>query len=508
MFPTRALFRQEFYLLKHMAANKEEQAKKEYTTPSPDEITKALRKYFDILHNFFLETTGSQASKFTKNSSFSEAIKTDPTELASRAEKTYPRYIPEILRFHSEFSNVLLGSGRSIGGLKNVLGGSSRFPIAAFDGLRKFALYADTIYIPDPVLPWLETDRKEEHFRLIKILEACHDLLRIKPLIDVNLPYPAVIVFPSWEKSLETSDEQTQDRIWDLVLDFFSHYLGTRFEDEGDLIEYVIGPGRLRFREAVDKHRLLYPPEANNLMSFDEGVKTYKDAVKVWRTPEWMAQFESLPPEQQVLNAIVERLIPQFHVKDNSYSFDANPLFWLAPHFYYYRLCAEAGNSELQKHGLLKTQTFAALQSFLHPNMVWLGNVPIDDIVRLREENQNEEFRRKLSGYLSNLSETDVGDMDRVAAETIRGIAGLLAEHNKEAQRIDSQYQKKHAGTLGTTILTAGVSLYSWLAPLLGAEALLAPTVKLAADLYNEFRERQKQSRSLTGVLSEAKRNS
>ena len=79
-----------------------------------------------------------------------------------------------------------------------MIGGTSRFPEAAFDGLRKFALYADTIFVPDPILPWIEVPREEEQFSQINLLQETFNLLKLKPLIDAKLPYPAVIVFPSW----------------------------------------------------------------------------------------------------------------------------------------------------------------------------------------------------------------------------------------------------------------------------------------------------------------------
>ncbi len=100
-----------------------------------------------------------------------------------------------------------------------MLGGSSRFPDAALGGVRKAALYADTIYVPDPLLPWIEIDRVEERFRHMELLLAYQTLLQLKPLVDAQLSYPAVIVFPSWEKSLETCDTVTQDGIAKLTLE-------------------------------------------------------------------------------------------------------------------------------------------------------------------------------------------------------------------------------------------------------------------------------------------------
>jgi hypothetical protein len=101
-----------------------------------------------------------------------------------------------------------------------------------------------------------------------------------------------------------------------------------------------------------------------------------------------------------------------------------------------------------------------------------------------------------------------LGDVDRVAVEVIRGIASLLAEHDKEARRINEEYDKKHEMTIAGSLLTVGVSFYTWLTPLLGTSATLASMGKAAFDFYNKFRDRRTLTRSLTGVLSEAKNSS
>jgi len=469
-------------------------------------ISEVMKEYFQLLEEFFIEVTGTAPDKFAVGETFGDRVRRDAKKIATqRTYEAYLTYTEKFARFQGRNSGLLLGAARVIGGLRCVVGGTSRFPKAAFDGLRKFALYADTIFIPDPVLPWIEAERSEERFRHVLLLEACHDLLRLKPLVDADLPYPVVVVFPSWEWSLEASDEETQDGMSELVLGFFSHYLGATFEDESEIIQWVAGSGKNTFREVVDRHRLFWPPGAESPLPFGKAVEQYKKELGTWRSSEWLDLAEALSPEELVLNGILERVALQFHVRDNAHTFDSQPLFWLPAHFHYFRLCSQAGNGELEQTGLLKSQSVSLLQSLLHPNVAWLGNVPIDHLVRLREENRNEEFRRHLALYLEALSTTELDDLDRVSAEVMRGIASLLAEHAREATRIAEEYDKKHAVTIGLSVLTLGVMIYPWLAPLLGAAPALAPAGKYAMDIYKEYNARKTLAHSLAGVLSEAK---
>lgn len=95
-----------------------------------------------------------------------------------------------------------------------------------------------------------------------------------------------------------------------------------------------------------------------------------------------------------------------------------------------------------------------------------------------------------MSSYITELSESQLDDLDRVGAEVTRGIAALVAEHDKEAKRIDEEYDKKHVQTIVGSTLTAGAAFYPWVAPLLSSAALLVPVGKAAIDFYNKFQDR------------------
>jgi hypothetical protein len=366
----RSAARSMYSVKRLLEAERRTAERKESKNIAVEQISEAMKEYFQLLEEFFVQVTGTASDKFAVEESFGERVRRDAREIATqKTYEAYQTYAEKIGKFHGKNTALLLGASQAVGGLRCVVGGNSRFPKAAFDGVRKFALYADTIFIPDPVLPWIEAERSEERFRNVLLLQACHDLLRLKPLVDADLPYPAVVVFPSWEWSLEASDEETKDGMSELVLGFFSHYLEATFEDESEIIEWVAGSGRNTFREVVDRHRLFWPPGAESPLPFGKAVEQYKKELGTWRSSEWLDLADALSPEVLILNGIVERVAPQFHVRDNAHTLDSQPLFWLPAHFHYFRLCSQAGNGELEQTGLLKSQSASLLQSLLHPNV-------------------------------------------------------------------------------------------------------------------------------------------
>ncbi len=466
-------------------------------------IYQATKSYFELLENFFIEATGVKAESFDFEE-YRQKVKSDTThKLSMKAHDAYSTYLPQIEEFHVENTSLILNSAKEIGGLKCVLGGTSRFTNASFNGVRKFALYADTIFIPDPILPFIEIERPEERFAIIELMLACQKLLLLKPLVDANLSYPAIVIFPSWEKRLEIKDVTTQDGISRLILSFFSHYLHATFEDESELVDYITGNGKDIFVEAVNNYQLFWPPEENAPLSFRSGLKVYKKWLKTWRATQWTKHAFDLPPELLVLNGIFERLVPQFHVRDNAQAFLAQPLFSLSPNFHYFCLTSNASSGHLEKAGILNPSSQAILQSLTRPKIAWLGNVPLKDLAKLREDGCNEEFRQQLSLYTNELHNSTYKDLDQVSNYVMRGIQSLLDKHDREAHRIEEEYLEKHLATLGTSILTLASSFIPSLDPLFGLAAL-APLGKAASDLWSQLKDETRLSESLIGMLSQA----
>lgn len=467
-----------------------------------------MGEYFNLIDNFFEECTGFKAETSSAES-LNEIIAKDREAFIRRSEtirRAYEKYIPEITKFYGTNHKLIYTSCQSLPGLKSVVGGSSRFPIAAFDGVRKFALYADTILIPDPVLPWLEVDRLEEKFRHVEVLAECFNLLKLKPLASADLPYPAIVTFPSWEKRMERSDQVTREGIMELVLNFFSGYLGKRFEDESELFPFIEN-NKDEFLRIVEREQLFIPPGDRVSTSAKEAVAYYREYLKEQRSPEYNAQMQRLPDELLLATGIMDRIGPQFHIRDNSNEFGAQPLFWLNVHFHYFQLCSKVSGHNLQEKNIINPGTLSVLQSLQNPSIAWLGNVPIKDLVDLRMENQNHEFRRKLKQYFDTLYTCNYDDLDKVAAEVGRAISVLLTEHDKAAKDLDEKFLKKHLGTLGLSVLTAGTALAAWLDPFAGAEGVIPLLAKLGMDLTDERKEGEKLSKSLVGILSEAQKS-
>jgi len=470
----------------------------------PEPLIERQRTLFRLVSEFFERLTGEDVFSFAARGDFGDVIRARATQIAKKGEDAFPWFEREYRAYYGREVMAAFTDARSLGGVKLVLGGASRFTESQLSSVRKMLLYADTILIPDPILPWFEAERKEERFRHVILIEQVFWLLHLQPLVEADLPYPAIVIFPSWERSLETRDETTQSAQQQLIVDTIGYHIQRPFASLDDLVNYA-GTDEEEFLSKVDAARILLAPGANEPEPLDEGIKRYWEEIRTWRSKDHLQLMESLPKSHFVLNGLMERLGPQYHMLENAEELRAQPMMCLDAHWFYFKLIGDATQGRLAEADVLSPTAIATLRSINRPEMRWLGNVPISSLVQLRVDNENEHFRRELEGYTASLHAATVAELDRVSAEVARGIAGLIAVHQTDLRKIEQKYRLDDLRTLALGVTTAAALFSPALAPFVGALAPMAVAGKFAYDKAKERQEKAAAARSLTGVLARSK---
>lgn len=428
-------------------------------------------------------------------------MKKDTQKLAQRASDVLPKGIEAIYNFYNRVKTEPFTKARSYGGMKLVLGGGSRFGETQLQAVKKMLLYTDTILIPDPILPWLESEREEEKFRHVHLLKNIYMLLQLKPLVDADLEYPAVYVFPSYGKSLEKNDETTRKGIENLVLNFLSYYIKKPFQSMSEALEYV-RTSEEAFLNDVEKNNLFISPGGQIGTDIATTIKEYRTEIQTWRSNDYVKRTESLTDGELIWMGICERLSPQWHLLENADELNSQPMLCIDSQWHYYQLCSNMFEGRLISAGLLKPATVNAIRALNQDNFEWLGNIPIDILVRLREQNENEDFRRRIDEFTSKLHDASVEDINRIASEVSRGIASLLSEHKNKVREIQRKYDIAHTYTVIGGIASFAPILLPSLAPFIEFIPPFALAIKYACDKTHELYEKRQLSRSMMGVLA------
>lgn len=465
------------------------------------EIIEYQRTLFALLNEFFYRSTGKSVEEFSSLDEFSENIHKVGASIAKQFGSALEWADNEIRRFYSEEGAKVYSNAKNLAGMKLTLGGSSEFLETHLKAVSSSLLYADTVLIPDPVFPWLEVERREERFRHVKLLQAAFFILHLKPIVDADLTIPAVCVFPSWEKLLEQHDHETKKGLMQLNIDIFSHYVDVSIESSKDLVDFI-NKYPDKFIEAVDRKNLFVGPGSRIGEPVKNALSNYEAHVNEWRSEAWLQHFHKLSSEEKVLNAINERLLPQYHLIENSTELNSNPLLPIQQQAHYFHLISEMNSSRLVKLGLLDPKSRALISAFSNERFSWLTNIPICDIVNLRINNENARFKKRLESVVSHMHDTTINDIDKVAREISHDLRVATNDHLKEIESITKKYQRKHTETLMTAWVSFGAALIPSLAPLIGITAPLALTMKYAFDKFGERRIKESMAKSLLGVVT------
>ena len=338
------------YILKNQHANEKKETISSEKTPL--DIIQTQRDFFNILEEFFIKATDQTPGDFATPETFGSAIHKNPEKLARLMDKALPEGYDSLTAFYNKHKASLYSSGKELGGIKLVLGGSQRLFSYTLKGIQSMLFYVDSIFIPDPVLPWIEAQREEEKFRTVHMLEAIFLLLQLKPFIDADMPWPSIVVFPSWEKSLESQDTETQDQLGKFIIDFFSFHFEREFGDESQIIE-LARSNESDFLSTIDAKKLFLGPEGNAKEALDVQLKRYRDSISEWRSEDFIKRIEGSNDAELACQGIMERLGPQYHLRDNSESLHAQPLLTFHTHWYYYKLCTSTYNDTLLQSSIL-----------------------------------------------------------------------------------------------------------------------------------------------------------
>lgn len=467
------------------------------------EIQELNRELFDILYNVFKEGFGKSPERFSLIDDFAKNIRKTTKKRAERVSKAFSKYEPEIRKFYSNKANKLFKLIRKTGGVKYVLGGSNNFLTTHFKSVKSMALYGDMILIPDPVLPWLEQERNLEKFKHVRLIEQIFTLLHLKPLVDAKLPYPAISVFPSWEKTLEKNDLQTQKGINQLILNFFSYYLNIPFYDREEVIEYLRNyPDE--FLKKIDSNNLFLAPE-HGKENIHDSIKHYREFIDIWRSDDFKEISNKLSNAELVWVGIQERLAPQYHFWENSNELKANPMSCMDVHWYYHKLTSKMLAGIINSINPNDVNSIDSYIRLNHQKFKWIGNLKIKELVKLREDGANEEFRSEIRKALEHLNTSSIQDVNNVAEEVAGVISNLLYKHQKQIIEINKKYFKKYGETVVIAVPGIAASFFPVLAPASIPITVATVGTKLAWHIGNHIDERKKESKTLMGIFAKYK---
>lgn len=424
----------------------------------------------------------------------------------------------ELAAFYTARGGEIFRYAKGLGGMKAVAGGQRQFTEAALDATRISGLYLDTQLIPDPVYPFLagNLSLNAMHLQLAHVL---YFVLQLAPLANARLPVPAVVVFPSFEEPLEENDPYTKAGLERMLLQLAAPLCEGTIGTVGELLDYAAKKPD-KYLPAVMAAQLFVPQghAPGEFKDAGAALRAHVSDMKGMRSSQTLEALKRVPIGVAVTISVLERLRPQFHLLENAYELNAQPMMALPVQWHYFGLCAEASARDLVNKQVLSEANFFTLRALQDESVSWLGNIPIEGLVELRRNMEVANFREELKKVTSQLAAAGPLELNDVVKEVNHGLASLVQRHAKAMEEVRAKYSPKVAGFASAAVVGAVGGLGLSFLPALAVAAGVAAPVGAALgalgggalgavrELTGAAVERRHLARhSLVGILAAAK---
>ena len=484
--------------------------------PSPSSLPmpEAQPELFRLFAQLFAALTGRAVELVANKQEIKDRmlwrVEHEPDAMANAANTASD----ELAAFYSANAVKLFQHAKTLGGMRLVTGGQRTFGPSALNAVRITGLYADTQLLPDPVYPFLSADL-HLNAKHLQLAHALFYILQLRPLVDAGLPVPAVFVFPSFEEGLEENDAHTKHGVEQLVVRMVAPLCDGSITSVGELFEYAKKHGE-PFAQALLASGLFIPPGAqpDQRLGVTATVKAYFAALEGVRSEEMLAGMKRLPTGVLLLNGVLERVRPHYHLLENATELGAQPLLSQRAHWHYFERCAQANAEDLRSKSVLSEQAFQTLRSVQDDSLSWLATIPIQTLTELIVNNEHRWLREELNKYTAQLAGSAVIDSSEMVREVSFGLASLVQRQQKAMRDIERKYAPKKVaaylcGGSGLAMAAAAAFLPS-LSPLLGvaipvaaaAAAVGGSVLGFGREKIGEKVEKRQAERSMLGVLA------
>lgn len=489
------------------------ESQREKPTLSALHAREAQLELFRLFAQLFSSLTGRDVRLVAGEDKILQLMKWRVTHETSEMAQRVNAAAEELEAFYVANAAAAFAHAKTLGGMRLVTGGQRTFGPSALNAVRITGLYADTQLIPDPIHPFFTSNLNLNALHL-QLANALFYILRLRPLVDAELPVPPVFVFPSFEQSLQDNDAHTMHGMEQLALRILGPLCDGNISSLGELTEYAL-KREDAFVRAVLENRLFVPPGADphRVLQSSEAVRDYIAELEGVRSKDALDILKKLPHGVLILNGVLERLGPQYHLIENASELGAQPLLSQAVHWHYFEKCAEGNATELLRRDILSQQAFHTLRAVQDDSLSWLANIPIEGLCELIVNNEHSWLRDELNQYTSQLAgagEINTSDMVR---EVSHGLASLVQRQQKAMNEIEKKYEPKKWATYlggGAGLAVAGAAMLPMLSPFLSvaiptAAALAAiggGALGFGKEKIGEQAEKRQVQKSMIGMLA------
>ncbi len=466
-------------------------------------------KYFEMVENLFGDYYHEMKRHGLDQHQFASWVSSKEVFVKEFSEKM-ESLNTSITEFWEAFGPVVEIHIQELEGLKCVFGGDI-FPSYRKNIISSAGLYMDTIVLPDPLLQissMFSSARPDKS--LYYFTKHALSVLSLKKVALADVNPPITVICPNFSRF----DKKTSEFLFSLVKqDLIAHTekaFGVHFKNEQHLDKFLnaIKDIETLKKSLKDSERLLIDTDWNEL-PLEEQWRKAEEELKMLKSDQMPMSLG-----QKIKFTTIGRMGQVNEIIVKSKKLNGTPIIQ-APTSWQYFLWKYEYDQERSREAYPELKNIFLANALNHEKLLWLGNVPKEALVKLRQENALGELRGLLSKGIREIEKADENSYRQIVDDVTRNISNALDTHKNELNKISSSTKKFFGFDVTPWVVTGGISIAaasSGNVPL----SLIATALNLIGfpsgtgkELWTKGRklleERSKIQRSPVGILLRAK---
>lgn len=470
-------------------------------------VTKVHEKYFKILEDYFgLYYEKMREKKQTSIKATNEALKAYSEKIA---ESVCDTFLEEINNLDW---NGVKEAIRQQRGTKALIEAPTE-TMKSVKTAKRISLYADSIVFSKSYTRYKKVYKSwTPHARLFKLMFDSLSLLELKELFLADVTPPIIVLTEPVAFSTPKMFDAYKELVPSDSLSIFSDIFGRKFNAMNEVRKFVLGHktlDRLSTGLEMSKFFIGSPRSSSHRYDFKRGVEEY---MKTYLKAK-AGKYGGLNDPDLLVDAVVAEVegnigVTNAQLLDCGF-LEANPvtggiidwryLVWKLSHDSRFL----SGRFEL---GGVSRDSLV-MNALSLDNFRWLGNVPINGIVRMREEGELQNLRDILSRGVKEIETVNDEDFVQVTNEVSYNFSQVFKRHRTQVKRLDEKFKRKYHFDVASLLVTGAISVSSALFPPLAMVAGIiggGSITKIIHDILEERSKRTELKRKPTGLLFEA----
>lgn len=461
--------------------------------------------YFRILFDNFSQFYDGMVNARAEPYQFANFI-SQQDDFVDHLNEIFPDFLESVESFWEtsyEIGEIHLQEGEQ---LKANFAGDL-FPAYSENAVSCTGLYIDTNILPCPIVRvgglYEFTDKKKFCFYLIKHVLTC---MTYRDLALEDIQPPIVLILADRRDFVEGDTDVLMQRAMPFVLAHAQYLYGREFESEQHLYEFSSS-----FKDVDSVCRELKRPER---LIFDtawgpggrEQLERHLSSSEKLHSPLLDGK-----PGLEVMFTCTGRMPQALAARNKSQELLSTPYIsaetsWL---YYTWLIEYESLNFKLDDDSLNHLHMINALSKGFQGEFAWLGNVPMNNILKIRRNGLMQDVRSILSNGVSELVNLAPSDFNRSSQQVIDNVDSAFNRHKRYLENA----QKEKLRILGFEVApyivngVFGVASALMNRPDFAAISFMAGTLGIPSlkDIKTSFRNRseklERYKKTATGLM-------